>query len=231
MELRAFLRAPVRRAPDQKREKKEHLHGNCQTLSARLRARACDRGHRQAARAAGKRRGPAADRRVGHRAFYRHAGQPVLSAQRGNEAGYPLDLQKDPEIRDHSAGRESQYPHGPDGRALFPDGHGVYARNVLRPWRADRKGTGTELENKQPHQRRHGHLRRFSHCSHRPGHRRDGSGHCLRHVGDVPVRYGHDPCLPAARPLAGAVGRGVRPLGRNGGQRYLQRRRHRLCLQ
>ena len=55
----------------------------------------------------------------------------------------------------------------------------VFTGNVLRPWRADRKSNGTELEDEQPHQRRHGYLRRFRDRGNRAGHRGNRYGHCL----------------------------------------------------
>lgn len=61
----------------------------------------------------------------------------------------------------------------------FPDGYGIYPGNVLRPWRTDRKSNGTELEDEQPHQRRHGYLRRFRDRGNRAGHRGNRYGHCL----------------------------------------------------
>ena len=45
--------------------------------------------------------------------------------------------------------------------------------------RTDRKSTWTELEDEQPHQRRHGYLRRFRDRGNRAGHRGDRYGHCL----------------------------------------------------
>ena len=41
------------------------------------------------------------------------------------------------------------------------------------------KSTWTELEDEQPHQRRHGYLRRFRDRGNRAGHRGDRYGHCL----------------------------------------------------
>ena len=49
------------------------------------------------------------------------------------------------------------------------------------------KALGLELEDEQPHQRGHGHLRRQRHRRHRAGHRGNGHGHRLRHVGNVPL--------------------------------------------
>ena len=51
--------------------------------------------------------------------------------------------------------------------------------NVLWPRRTDRKSTWTELEDEQPHQRRHGYLRRFRDRGNRAGHRGNRYGHCL----------------------------------------------------
>ena len=80
---------------------------------------------------------------------------------------------------------------------------------------ADRQGAGAELENEQPHQRGHGHLRRLrpSRPSRRSS-RRDGHGYRLRPVGNVPVRYGDDRGVPDSGARDGPFGRGVRPLGR-----------------
>ena len=66
-----------------------------------------------------------------------------------------------------------------DGRKIFPDGYGIYPGNVLWPRRTDRKSTWTELEDEQPHQRRHGYLRRFRDRGNRAGHRGNRYGHCL----------------------------------------------------
>lgn len=66
-------------------------------------------------------------------------------------------------------GAEPEYPHGADGRKIFPDGYGIYPGNVFWPRRTDRKSTWTELEDEQPHQRRHGYLRRFRDRGNRAG--------------------------------------------------------------
>ena len=74
--------------------------------------------------------------------------------------------------------------------AIILLGASLNIRTVLsvgRPRVFDRKGAGAELENEQPHRRGHGHLRRQRHRGHRAGHRRDGHGYRLRHVGNVPV--------------------------------------------
>ena len=53
----------------------------------------------------------------------------------------------------------------------------------------------------------------------------------LRHVRDVPVRHGDDRAVPDPRPLARPVRCGLRPLGRNGRERHIERCGGGLCLQ
>ena len=56
---------------------------------------------------------------------------------------------------------------------------GRFSLTVMVFTLADRKSTWTELEDEQPHQRRHGYLRRFRDRGNRAGHRGNRYGHCL----------------------------------------------------
>ena len=78
---------------------------------------------------------------------------------------------------------------------------------------------------------RDGQLRRLCHRGHCARYRRDRYGHCLRLIGDLPVRHGDGCGLPDSRAKARAVRRRVRALGRHCGQRHLQRCCNRLRLQ
>ena len=125
------------------------------------------------------------------RACLRHPPRHVLRAPCASEelrGGHQLHGQEDPPVRHHPLGLRDEPLPCAVGRLAVARRHGLDARDGF-PRRLGRgQASGRRGRCADAHRRGHGDLRRLRHCSGRTRHRREGQGHRLFHLDDLPLQ-------------------------------------------